>query len=585
MIMKKLKLTVFVLLVIFALPGMALGAEHFLFDAEENKILFMDDDDLSFTPRLDMEKIPDLLMKTADPDKYLAIYGPERSAGADKDLNIFDALFKSASDDQKSSIAGQLILFNVKTGRTEDLVDVGFAPFNWEYTEDRRDFFITYRVSDTKDSGFELLHYNILEMTCDSLELPADTVNINQIAINQELHQLYLLLDNKDRTNTRKAKAEVSETPQILTINIEDLQVAASIPLESAPLNMRLLGKDKGVLICYDWQQKTYYTNGRVQRYIDPGKGTLTYLDLSTQKALEKHEVADGDIYYQWFPEEKIYISHFQTEESRFKTKYHFLKITKDGVEKTELPEEPLDFGYYPEEDKLYILQRDTLCTIDYKTKRTATYQTGDNTYKQSGYSFRKIPQSDLAVIYSVRDGKVKFYDLKTNRVERKTLSGRTWGKVGYLFKTILTRPTEAATMISANADQSRLYVYNRMSNDITVYDRNFQPVEYIVTPEPALGIHQITEPTMKTLVFTGKKIYELADQELNLLHIFDRKTDQIFVAGEKNRVIILSGTELLVLDPETLQTENRIQFFVGRHEKYTKLKAGDQRFYFIETL
>jgi hypothetical protein len=30
---------------------------------------------------------------------------------------------------------------------------------------------------------------------------------------------------------------------------------------------------------------------------------------------------------------------------------------------------------------------------------------------------------------------------------------------------------------------------------------------------------------------------------------------------------------------------ENRIQFFVGRGEKDTKLKAGDQRFYFIETL
>jgi hypothetical protein len=78
------------------------------------------------------------------------------------------------------------------------------------------------------------------------------------------------------------------------------------------------------------------------------------------------------------------------------------------------------------------------------------------------------------------------------------------------------------------------------MSNDITVYNRSFQTEEYIVTPEPALGIYQLTEPTMKTLVFTGNKIYELTDQELKFLHGFDKKTDRIFISAEKNRVIII---------------------------------------------
>jgi hypothetical protein len=47
----------------------------------------------------------------------------------------------------------------------------------------------------------------------------------------------------------------------------------------------------------------------------------------------------------------------------------------------------------------------------------------------------------------------------------------------------------------------------------------------------------------------------------------------------------LVSETELVVFDPETLKLENRIKFFVGRNEKYTKLKPGDQRYYFIETL
>lgn len=583
--MKKLTLRIFtfMLFIVFLWPSMAFASEYFLFDAEENKILFMDEDDLNFTEKMDLEKVPDLLMKTSDPDKYLAIYGPEKSEDG-TESNLLANLFKKTNE-KRASIAGRLILFNVKTGRTEDVVDIGYAPFNWEYTEDRRHFFITYRVSAEKDSGFELLHYNIPEMTCQTVELPASTVKVNQIAINQELGQVYLLLDNVDRIDFSRNKQKISGQPQLLTVNIGDLQVKASTPLDNPPLSLRLLSKDRGVLICQDWKVNVYFSNGQFKRYLELGEGSVVFMDLQEQKPLEKYDVDKRSIYWQWFPEDKVYIIHYETPESGLKTNSHFLKITKDGVESKVLTEEVLDFDYYPEEDKLYILHKDKLSWIDYQTKQMVTYHTGSNLYKKSPYSFRKLPDSDLALIYSVRDGKVKFYDLKRNKVERKVLSGRTWGKVAYLFRTMLSRPQDALTRVSTNADLTRFYVYNRMSNDITVYDRSFRPQKYIVTPEPALGIYQITKPTLKTLVFTGKKIYELVDQELKLVHSFEKKTDRIAVVGEENRVMIVSETELLVLHPDSLQTETRIKFFVGRDEKYTKLKAGDQRFYFIETL
>jgi len=581
--LKRVNLAVFLFLLLFALPSLAWGAEYFLYDAEENKILFMDEDDLTFTKKIEMDKVPDLLMKTADPDKYLAIYGPEKEKDDEEETSFLAKLFSADKAKEKKGIAGRLILFNVKTGRTEDLVDVGFAPFNWEYTEDRQYFFITYRVSEEEDSGYELLQYNIPEMTCTTMELPALTKRVQQIVVNQELGRLYLLLDNEDRISMKSRK--IIGQPQLLTVNIKDFKVEESTALDSAPLNLRILDNNKGALICQDWEIKTYTVNGQTRQYIDLGEGSITFLDLKTQKPLEKYKVQVGDIYWQWCPEEKTYIVHYRSEERRNKTNYHFLKITGEGVISKELTEEPLGFEYYPEDDKLYVLHKDKLSCINYQTNRIASYETGSNMYKNEPYQFQKLPDLDLAVIYSKSEGKVKFFDLKKNKVERKVLSGSTWGKVTYLFKTVILKRTGALTTVAANPEQTKFYVYNHMSNDITVYNRSFQREEYIVTPEPALGIYQITEPTMKTLVFTGKNIYELAGKKLNLLHSFDKKTDQIFIAVEKNRIIIVSGTELVVFDPETLKLENRIKFFVGRDEKYMKLKAGQQRYYFIETL
>jgi len=570
------------LLLLLLLPSAAFGAEYFLFDAEENEILFMDEDALDFSKTIKMEKVPDLLMKTADPDKYLAIYGPDPAE--EEEGNFFASLFsKKETEEKKTGIAGRLILFNVKTGRTEDLVDLGFAPFNWEYTEDRQHFFITYRVSEADDSAYELLHYNVTEMTCATLELPKLTKRVDQIAINQDLDHVYLLLDNEDRISAKNQK--IIGQPQLLTVKIRDFKVEASIDLDHAPLSFQVLEKNKGVLICQDWEIKSYYINGKLRRYIDIGNGSVTLFDLEKQKPLEKYKVDEGSIYWQWFPEEKITMVHYQSRESYTKRIYHFLKFSGEGVESKDFTTEPVHFAYYPEDDKLYILHKDTLSIVDYRTNRTATYATGNNMYKKYPYLFSKLPASDLAVIYSVEEGKVKFYDLKENKVERKALSGRTWGKVAYLFKTIISKPAAARTTITANAEQDKLYVYNRMSNDITVYNRSFQPEKYIVTPEPAYDIYQITEPAMKTLVFTGKNLYVVAGNELELLHCFTKKSDRFFVASEKNRVIIVSETELLVLEPETLKTEKQIKFFVGRDEKYTKLKAGEQRYFFIQTL
>ena len=109
--MKRILLVILILFVISVPTANIFSADYFLFDRENNKILFMGTNDNEFTEKIDMEKNPDRLMPTNDPDKYLAIFAPEVKRGKEKDA-------------QK----GQLILYNIATGRTEDLVEIGYGP-------------------------------------------------------------------------------------------------------------------------------------------------------------------------------------------------------------------------------------------------------------------------------------------------------------------------------------------------------------------------------------------------------------------------------------------------------------------------
>jgi hypothetical protein len=75
--MKNIKIAItIVLLLTFLLPNLTLAHDFFLYDSESNKILVMGENDTQFTEKLSLNKNPDLIMKTFDPDKYLAIFTP-----------------------------------------------------------------------------------------------------------------------------------------------------------------------------------------------------------------------------------------------------------------------------------------------------------------------------------------------------------------------------------------------------------------------------------------------------------------------------------------------------------------------------
>ncbi len=570
----------------------ALGNEYFLFDAEKNKINFMGENDLVFSEKIDMAKVPDLMMRTDDPQKYLAIYGPETSKESQESKDLLSGLVRliGGKKEEKEDRAGQLILFNISNGRTEDLVDLGYAPFNWVYTEDHKHLFITYRTTTKKDASYELLHYNISEMTAEKLPLSAEVKNVNSITLSLDDQNLYLLLDNQRRvidiseTGLLGKKQEVLGTPQMITVSYSPLQVKANLPVESAPLSLRMLDDEKAVLICQDWSFILRSTN---QGY-NLGKGQIKLMDLKNNSVLEEKEIPSGtSLYYQWYNDEKVMILYYKEADVFLSTKYKFIKVTSSGMKLNEIGQKPVDFDYLTDRDHLYILTAKDLKVLDYPQAKIREYNTGSNIYKNFAYYFYRLPESDLAAISSYEDGRVKLFDLNTNLVLDKTLSGRPWGKVKYLCRRILSKPMDAETQVATTQANSQFYIANRKSGDITVYDRNFDKLSYIVPPEPPLGIFQVKQPSLQTLVVTGKMIYKINEKNLSLntIYEFKKKTQDMWLFEEEKRTIILTPWEFVVLDGQNLQVQDKYEFFVDSAAQYTKLKPGEQRFYFIRTL
>jgi len=165
-----------------------------------------------------MEKNPDRMMPTNDPDKYLAIFAPEVKRGKEKDA-------------QK----GQLILYNINSGRTEDLVELGYGPFNWVYTKDHKHFFITYRPALTSDY-YELLHYNIAEKTTEKL---ADFAkNVNDLVLSYDETRLYALIPGDEKSKDK-------EPGKVQVLSFGPLAVVTTLQMDVNPQALFVLGPEK----------------------------------------------------------------------------------------------------------------------------------------------------------------------------------------------------------------------------------------------------------------------------------------------------------------------------------------------------
>lgn len=142
-------------------------------------------------------------------------------------------------------------------------------------------------------------------------------------------------------------------------------------------------------------------------------------------------------------------------------------------------------------------------------------------------------------------------------------------------------------TVVTTNPEKTNFYIFNRLSNDITVYDRSFKSKSYIVLPEQGLGMYMIKKPVLQTIVVSNKNIYQLdyATQTLNPICQLKEKAEEMYLFEDRNRIILTTDRELVVLDPVSLTVKYQVSYYTDKKEQYTKIKPGDQRYDFVITL
>lgn len=258
-------------------------------------------------------------------------------------------------------------------------------------------------------------------------------------------------------------------------------------------------------------------------------------------------------------------------------------KINRDGFRYYEIPKDWIDAEYFPPHDKLYILNENSLKVIDYQNSATWTVATGPN-HSPEKFHFRHLPNSKLAMIYCYENGVIKFFDTGSNRLLSQVKCGRPGIKLLNAI-TLRSKPTE--TVITTNPKANRFYILNRATNDITVFDDKFKRLGFIVPPEPPLAMYQIQKPAFQTMVVTDRKIYQISEENLSLkpVYPFINPTEPKIFMEEDKRIIFMTTEELLVLDPATLTPVNTFRIYTTPAAQATKLKPGDQRYFFIEAL
>ena len=579
---KKVMLLLFLLALLITTRVFA--DDYFLYDAEGQKILFMGGKSAEFVEKLEMSKNPDYLMPTNDPDKFLAVYLPE----IDED--------RGKKNKEDTSRAGELVLFNVANGRTEDLIQIGFSPFAYEYTEDYKHFVVTYRTSLADDSPFEVLYYNIAEQKSQKLTLPKWTKMVNQIVITPENEQITLLLDNKKRRQTvKESKAgfgpfgKVTGNPELMSLSFSPLAVKKELTLESCPLHMYGITPERSVLLCQNYLDIVDAKN-RGGDYL--GAGTIKIMNLKDFSLVKEYKTSyDYKIYRRFYDKDKVLILNYYATESGLRKDIReiYLKVDATNAILNEFTDPTGRFEYLADKNCLYVITEENLTVIDYNSGDVIPCKTGPNSSDGGYYDFQRISDTDVAAIYKFEKSVVKFFDLKTNQVIKQVSCGRGFLKaLNSMYRGFTGRGAGTETTISVNPDRSKYFIYNKISDDITVYNQNFEKNAYIaVKGDNCLAMYQIEKPALQTVIIGKKKIYKLDydNHALIPIHSFVKGIEFAYLFTDENRSIVLSENEIVVLDSGTLEVKNNFKMFVEKKEPNMKLKPGQRRYYFIPNM
>lgn len=543
-------------LLLFALFFLLIASEgllaqsYFLYDLNDNKILYMGENETVFTEKIAMDKKPDYIMPTSDPDRYLAVFTP----------------------DQKQENAGRLVIFNIKSGRTEDLVELGFYPYRWQHSSDYNYLYISYCTAKNGDT-FELLKYDLKELKPLKLGQLIKKPVVMTLTDNNQM--LYLIENSEDQTTSR-----------LLTITADTLEIKSTLSVGKYPDRLFVLGNERIAVLNRDRRDRD-----QIKENDSRAKGSLKLIDTLNNRVIEEKELKETDVYAYWDDEQKVLI--VSVDYSRFfgtfglKGKGEFYKVTEKGIVYHLIKEGWIDLDYLPELDRLYVLCGKSAQVIDYKNNKVSEIKTGNNLIP-NGYGdfyicyFKNLKDTNYEIIYCYSNGDMRFIDLTENKMVKKIRSGRE----GRRFLQTLGGGGKAEAVITTNAEKSTYYILNKATKDITVLNQSFEVVTHIVPKEDPLGMYQVKKAGYQTIVTTEKMIYRIdRDNTLTPLYKFEEKPKFSDFIENEGRIIVWTDREIVVLDAASLEVTDQFCWYVKKDQVEVKLPKDSRRYWFLRTL
>jgi hypothetical protein len=523
----------------------AAAQDYYIYNLKGRQILYLKDGADTFAKGPKMTRKPDLVLRTGS-GGFLVVLPPE--TGAD------------------NSIPGQLALYNAK-GKRIHRIDLGYPPFRWAVTQDRRHFFIAYKSSLTQE-GFVLMHYDTEKMTAEKL------LNYTQV------YDLKLSWDEKLLLSLVKGQ----EQPQLTVLGYSPWKVRSTLVEHSHPQAIYPLTAETVATVSFDNRST------RELKRQPRAKGSVRLINITANTVLAQAELPVAPVYsrYYWKNNTLLVICGGWHETFFGIGGYgDVFKVTPSGISYFALKTGWTDFTYLPEKDTLYFLAlgpfgEDQLSILQLEDATTDHVPTGPNIYQTLAspykyhfpYSFFHVPDADYLIAACPQNGDIRFFNLSANLLQEagERQGFRPWWSSPDIFP-------DPGAIVSANADCTKFYVLNYVHNEIAVYDPALQNSKIIPLKEPILGMYHIRQPKPQTLVAGINHLYRFDQNKESLQRIakFKNKARRIKLYQDGHRIILRTDQELLVLNLATLKVKQRFILNKGRGQQVR------QRYCFLE--
>lgn len=540
---RKMVITIITFLLI-SMSATGLAREYYLYDHEQNEILSLKDDLKGEALKtIGLTKNPDIMMATGISQQYLAVFN-SIELRKEKGPVFFQP--------------GKMVVYDTETGRTADFLEIGFAPYQWIYTKDRLQFFIAYYQSPKKDV-VEILHYNIKTKKGTRLT-----------GIARQVTDLGLTYDEKGLLAITDSGKPVQE---LVKFQIAPFQQKSELELGGKTERLYILGPDRAALLSFNKRRS------RKSNY-----GSIKIIDTYGNTVVEERKLFHPYTGVYWHEENlSLFVTNGLLSENMMEGRIY--KVTEAGIRQHQMPRPWAGFSYFPQQDRLYVLNDTSLTLVDYSDNFSRSFKLSSKNYYPGrfDYYFQSLPQTNMAIIACFDKGYLKFYDLDKNQVLKDSTCGRSGKR--FLNSISFKGDLQSQTAITTNQWQSRYYVLNRATQDITVYDQEFDIMKYLVPNEPPLAMFQINQPKLQTLVVTAKGLFKIDEEKVDLVPVakFSVRISRVNYLEEKEgSVFIYTDGFLMALEPEELQVIHCFYLYGDPDQKYTKLSNSERRYYFI---